>query len=237
MRPRVRIRIALAVALAAGAAGCASTHATEGQQYGGRLPRPDRIVVYRFATSPDEVTLDQSPTAVAAWKLQGISASSERQQVARSVADAVADNLVSKLRAQGYPAEIGEGPITGEGRVLAISGQFLSIDEGNRALRMTIGLGAGRSDVVTSVQVVELFAGGRRLVDQFEIDAKSGRKPGAAETMGVGAAAGTVATAAVATAATAIGSEAFGADVQADAKRTADKVAIVLADFFARQGW
>ena len=75
------------------------------------------------------------------------------------------------------------------------------------------------------------------MVDEFEIDAKSGRKPGAAETMGVGAAAGTVATAAVVTAATAVGSEAFGADVQADAKRTAGKIANVLTEFFARQGW
>ncbi len=230
--------LVVAAALAVAAAGCASTQATTGEQYGGRLPRPDRIVVYRFATSPDEVTLDRSPPVVAAWKMQGLSASEEEREVARSVSAAVADNLVATLRAQGFQAEVGYEPVAPDAsRVLVIGGQFLSINEGVRAERVVIGLGAGRSDVVTTVQVVENLDGARRLVDQFEVDATRGRKPGAAETMGVGAAAGTVATAAVATAATTVGSEAFGADVQADAKRTAEKIAAVLSQFFVRQGW
>jgi len=229
---------AVAALAAAAVVGCASTQATVGEQYDGRLPRPERIVVYRFATSPDEVTLDRSPTVVAAWKMQGLSASAERREVAREVADAVADNLVSKLRALGFQTELGEGPLPPDaGRVLVIGGQFLSINEGVRAERVVIGLGAGRSDVVTAVQVFEHMGEARRVVDQFEVDAKSGRKPGAAETMGVGAAAGTVATAAAVTAAAAIGSEAFGANVEADAKRTAEKIAAVLHDFFVRQGW
>jgi hypothetical protein len=77
----------------------------------------------------------------------------------------------------------------------------------------------------------------RRVVDQFEIDARSGRRPGAAETLGAGAAAGTLATAAVVTAAASVGSEAFGDDVDADASRTADKIAGMLSDFFAQNGW
>jgi hypothetical protein len=91
--------------------------------------------------------------------------------------------------------------------------------------------------VRTSVQVAELLPEGRRLVDSFEVDAKSGRKPGAAETMGVGAAAGHVAVSAAVTAAGAVGAEAFGDNVEADAERTAAKVATVLQGFFERQGW
>lgn len=75
------------------------------------------------------------------------------------------------------------------------------------------------------------------MVDQFEVDARSGRKPGAAETLALGAGAGTLATAAVATAATTAGSEAFGADVDADARRTADKNARMLGGFFSQNGW
>ena len=121
--------------------------------------------------------------------------------------------------------------------MLAISGQFLAIDEGNRAERVVIGLGAGRSDVRTSVQVAELFPEGRRLVESFEVDAKSGRKPGAAETMGVGAAAGNLAVAGAVSAAGTVASEAFGANVEADAERTAAKIATVLRSFFQREGW
>jgi hypothetical protein len=234
-----RLPLLLWAALAFAASfGCASTQVTTTEQYGGRLPRPERILVYRFATSPDEVRLDHSPTVVAAWKAQGISATSEQRQVGHAVADALADNLVRKIRELGLPAERADGPLPEDERpTLAIDGQFLAISEGSRAERVVIGLGAGRSDVQTAVQVTEVVRGGRRQVDQFNVDAKSGRKPGVAETMGAGAAAGDLAVSAAVSAAGAVGSEAFGANVEADARRTADKVASVLETFFARQGW
>ena len=218
--------------------GCASTKTVGSQHYGGQLPRPDRILVYPFATSTADIQLDSSPTAAAAWKLKGISAPSERREVAHAVADAVADRLVTKIQALGLPAERASGPPQpGEGSVLAVTGHFLEIDEGSRVARITIGLGAGRSGVRTGVQVVQVSDAGRRIVDEFEIEAQSGRRPGAAETLGAGAAAGTLATAAVVTAAATVGSEAFGDDVEADGKRTADKIATMLGDFFAQQGW
>lgn len=234
----MRATTAVAALLLAGSFGCASTQVTTTEQYGGRLPRPARIVVYPFATSPEEVQLDRSPTVVAAWKLQGLSATAEQRAVARQVSATVADKLVQKLQAKGMPAQLGSGPPPeGAGTTLVIDGQFLAIDEGSRAERVTIGLGAGRSDVRTAVQVVEILGGGRRLVDQFEVDALSGRKPGAAETMGAGAVAGHLAVSAAATAAGAVGSEAFGDNVEADAERTAAKIFAALEGFFEQKGW
>jgi hypothetical protein len=229
---------AAASALLLASLGCASTQVDVSSQYQGYLPRPTRILIFPFATSPEDVQLDWSPTAVGAWKLQGISASAERQKVGQAVAEALAKKLVTKVQALGLPAEFATGPVPApSGSTLAISGQFLAIDEGNRAERVVIGLGAGRSDVRTAVQVAELFPEGRRLVESFEVDAKSGRKPGAAETMGVGAAAGHLAVSAAVTAAGTVASEAFGDDVEADAERTAAKIATVLQSFFMRQGW
>jgi hypothetical protein len=227
-----------ALALAVAAAGCASTDVAMSSEYGGQLPRPQQILIFPFATSPEEVSLDWSPTVMGAWKLEGLSSTQEQQKVAHSVADALAKKLVQKVQAFGLPAQVvaGDVPVP-SGPTLAISGQFLSINEGNRAERVVIGLGAGRSDVRTSVQVAELFPDGRRLVDQFEVDAKSGRKPGAAETMGVGAAAGNLAVAGAVSAAGTVASETFGADVEADAERTAAKIATVLQSLFMRQGW
>ena len=232
-----RARSALLLALAA-CVGCASTDVGMSSQYGGALPRPQQILIFPFATSPEEVQLDWSPTAVGAWKLQGLSSGAERQQVAHAVAEALAKRLVTKVQAFGLPARLVEGDVPAPaGPTLAISGQFLSIDEGNRAERVVIGLGAGSSTVRTAVQVSELFPEGRRLVDQFDVDAKSGRKPGAAETMGMGAAAGHLAVSAAVTAAGAVAAEAFGYDVDADAERTAAKIATVLQSLFQRQGW
>jgi len=127
----------------------------------------------------------------------------------------------------GFPAE---------GTILQIRGQFLSIDEGNRTQRVVIGLGRGRSDVRAAVQVYETLEEGRTLVAHLEADAKSGCKPGAAETMGVSAAVG-AATATAATAAGSAGSEIFGTNVEADAKRMARGLARQLGEFFVNKGW
>ena len=227
-----------AAALLAMALGCASTQLKTTQQYGGNnLPRPERIIVLPFATSADEVKLDWSPTAQT-WRLTGESKTQEEQKVGHEVAKALANKLVSKIQGLGLPAEYAvDSPQFGGPPMVVIYGQFLSIDEGNRAERVVIGLGLGRSDVKTDVQVYEAMADGRRLLDSFDVDAKSGRKPGAAETMGVGGLTGNLVVSGAVTAAGTVASEAFGADVEADAERTAAKIASALGTFFARQGW
>jgi len=236
---RSNARSALGLALLSAAAfGCASTSVQSTSEYAGRLPRPAEILVYSFATSAQDVQLDSSPTVAAVWKAQGLSSGTEASEVARQVADAVADRVVEKLQGMGLPAtHASQPPATDGPPKLAITGFFTAIDQGSRFERATIGLGAGRSDVNTSVQVAMVSPYGRRVVDSFDIDAKSGRKPGAAETLALGAGAGTLATAAVATAATTAGSEAFGADVDADSRRTADKIVGMLNEFFAQNGW
>ena len=98
-------------------------------------------------------------------------------------------------------------------------------------------MGAGRTDVKASVQVFSDQNGKELLVRQFETDAMSGRKPGAAETLGAGAAAGTLGTAAAVTAGTTALSETLGATVEADAARTAKQIADKLKAFFVARGW
>jgi len=223
--------------LAFAALGCATTAVTsESPTYGG-APKPQRILVYAFATAPEDVQLDHSLSAMA-WKLEGVSASAERQEVGHAVADKLADHLVEKLRALSLPAERASGPAPRDGvPTVVIEGQFLAIDEGSRTERVVIGLGAGKSDVRTAVQTIEILPEGSRLLDTFEINAKSGASPGMAETMGAGAAAGHLAVSAAVSVGKSVASEEFGADVDADALRTATKVSTVLEDFFASQGW
>ncbi len=229
---------ALACLLLAASLGCATTAVTSQSEFYGRVARPSRIVVLPFATSPEEVTLDHSPTVALAWQSKGVSPSEERRAVERAVADALANALVEKIQALGLPAE--RQPVLPPpewGPLIVVAGEFLAIDEGSRLARVTIGLGAGRSDVRSAVHVWEVVPQGRRLVDSFQIDAKSGRKPGAAETMGAGAAAGNLGVAAAVTVAGSVASEAFGDNVEADARRTAEKITALLSDFFVRQGW
>ena len=39
--------------------GCGGSQVQKTEEYSGKLPRPERILVYDFAVSPDEVTLTQ----------------------------------------------------------------------------------------------------------------------------------------------------------------------------------
>jgi hypothetical protein len=54
----------------------------------------------------------------------------------------------------GVPAERAAGTPPNYGNIIEIVGQFLSIDEGNWAERVVIGLGAGRMNVKALVQVL-----------------------------------------------------------------------------------
>ena len=229
--------ISSALATAALAAGCAPTSVQTLYEREGPAPRPDRILVYDFSVTPDEVQLDRGLSAELEQMAKGTPRTEQEIQVGRKAARALSDELVKKINDMGLPAQRVVGaPANWAGAVL-IEGQFLSIDEGNRTERVVIGLGAGRSDVRADVQVYE--ARGTQLVrlEEFITDAKSGYKPGAAETMGVGAAAGTLAVSAAVTAAGTVASEALGVDPEADARRTASDVAKKLEIYFKQEGW
>jgi hypothetical protein len=220
-------------------AGCASTNVTSDSQYQGFLPKPNEVLVYNFAVSPDEVTLDSSITA----DIQGLvnnnkaPRTDQERAIGQQVADALANHLVTEIQALGLPASRASGPPPAAGNTLEIKGQFVSVDEGNQTERVVIGLGLGRTDVKTLTQVYDYQGGKSTLVSQCGINAASGRKPGAAETMGAGGVAGNLAVSAVVSTGAAVGSEAFSANVDADASRTAKKIAAQLNDLFLSQGW
>ena len=74
-------------------------------------------------------------------------------------------------------------------------------------------------------------------MDTLRGTAKSGRKPGMGEMMGVGAIAGHLLASTVVSGALAGTSEMTSATVEADAKRLAEKIAADLGKFFVDQGW
>jgi hypothetical protein len=231
----------LAVALWAGTslAACTSSSSVN-ETSGSLLPRPQVVVVETFAVAPDEVQLDRGLSTQIDQAIQasrGTPRSAQETVAGRQVAGTLAKKLVVEIQDLGLPAQLGTEAPPGAQPALLITGQFVSIDEGNRTERVAIGLGAGRSDVRARAQVFEVVAGSRRLLEEVEVDAKSGLKPGMAETLGVGGVAGHLAVSAVAGAGLAVVSETMGANVVADSDRAAKGIAKQLATFFARQGW
>jgi hypothetical protein len=218
-------------------ASCAPTNVTVVDQTSAQLPRPDKVYIYNFAVSPDEITLDSGISGRVQEHINKTPRTEEERTIGHTVANALASNLVQKLQNLGIVGERVAGTPPHWGNILEIQGQFISIDEGNQAERVVIGLGIGRTDVKTFVQVLDARKGKRTIAIEFDADAKSGYKPGMAETMGAGAVAGHIGAAVAVGTGLAVGSEAFTANVEADAKRMAQNIAKQIGLFYVAQGW
>jgi len=203
-------------------------------KYGGPpLPRPDRVLVYDLAVTPEEVKLDTGLSALVVEAMKGESRTEEEIQAGHEVAAALSKELVKKINAMGLYAERGVSSMVLQPNDLVIQGQFISVDEGNRTERVVIGLGAGRTDVRADIQMRQ----NSQMLEVFDSNAKSARSPGMAETMGFGALASHLLMSTVVSAAVQTGSETFGSNVEADASRTAKKIAEDLKPFFVSQNW
>jgi len=216
-------------------AGCAPTDVRPvGATVAGQpLSRPERVVVHDFAVSLSDIRLNSGPGARLLRTLSRDPESAEQAKVGRDVARSFSDELVKEIVALGLPAERAPRSPSLPDKTLSIDGQFVSIDEGNRARRLVIGFGAGGTEVTAHVQVYMGMPRGPLLVQEFETKAESSKKPGAAVTMGAGAAVG----AGVAAGGAASGALETQAGVEADARRTAKALAKQLAELFTRQGW
>ena len=202
-------------------------------QAGTNLSRPDRILVYDFAVSDQEVKeyqgiMRQQPT---------IKNAAERERLlGRDVQDALADEVVNHMKFLGFAVERVAPGSKATGNELIVDGQFLTVDEGNPLYRLVIGFGDGASTVQTRVQVYQ-GPESRKLLE-FTTQSDSGKLPGAAPTLGAGAVAqGGVTAGMVVANATASGYKTYNSDVARMAAESGDQVARYLSEFFAKQGW
>jgi Domain of unknown function (DUF4410) len=237
MKTKILFQLLLTTTGIAFFAGCASTNVNVDSEYQGFLQQPSRVLVYDFAVSPDEVELDSGISGDIKDLVNQSPRTDQERAIGRQVAAALAAHLVKEISALGIPAIRASTNAPVAGRALVIKGQFVSVDEGNQAERVVIGCGLGRTDVRALVEAYDYNDGKKVLLEKFGINARSGDKPGMAETMGVGAIAGHLATSAVVSTGLAVGSEEFTANVDADADRTAKAIAKQLKDVYIGQGW
>jgi hypothetical protein len=222
-------------------AGCAPASVQETSERTGGGPRPDRILIYDFAVSPQEVRLDTGLSAELMDRYRHLESGSARTaaelKIGHTAANIVAAELVKRIQSYGLWAERALGLPPEKGKTLIVKGQFLSIDEGNRTERVVIGFGAGRTDVQANVQLYELTPEGQKEIESLRASGASGDKPGMAEMMGIGALthhllASTLVSGSISTA-----GELKFETVDADSRRMADKIAAELGQYFVSQGW
>lgn len=201
------------------------------------MSRPDHIFVTYFAISPEQVRLDQGVGARIMRVADDQPMGTLEIQAAQSTQVALAVALVERLKRYGLPAELATNRLEA-GRGILVQGQIVGIDQGNRTRRLLIGLGAGKSSVSADTQLYNLTgAVPPRFLMAFEGQADSGRMPGAAETMGAGAAAQRIATSTALTGATHVGAETRHTSDTAEAEQLADGIAQRIGQFAVAQGW
>ena len=220
-------------------AGCAeSTVQPEQETYMTHLPPPSVVLVHKFGVNLNEVSTTQGLYGRAVDAIDQESTSQEAQHLAQEVSDALADELVKQINGMGLPARRAGQDANVPQNALVITGYFVDIDAGNKARQLVIGLGAGQAKIDAQVQVLSATGGGYRTLLEFKTHTDSGEMPGAAVTMGAGAAAQGGMTAGMAAVNVAAGGvKAYRSAMGGMAGRTADKAAAYMSKFFASEGW
>ena len=218
-------------------AGCASSDVTERQSYVGdeEIARPGRIIVYNIAATPDEVPAN---SAIAGYyDRRATPQTAQEIETGHRLGDLIARELVKDILKMGLPAEragSGPGPQLGD---VVITGEFVSIDEGDRLARMLVGFGAGAAKLKTFVEKYQVTASGFRPLGSAMVEAGGGKLPGMIVPIGVGAATGNVVAGAAVSGAGNIAQELGPESIAGAAKRTADSIAELLREEFVRYGW
>jgi hypothetical protein len=234
-----RLGLSAAAVIAFGLAGCgaASVQPLYEQNATG-VARPTMVVVYRFAVAADEVTENQGFFSKVERQMSSTPMSDEQRRTARESADRLANDLVTGIQGLGLPVALAspDQPLTPN--TVLITGAFVDINEGNKLRQAVIGLGAGQSSIDTRMRVL-IWSGGReQVLARFETHVDSGEMPGAALTMGAGAAATGGVSAGMAAANVAIGgAKAYHSAMDPMIDRMAEKAVASLSQYFASQGW
>lgn len=219
--------------------GCAQTTVRPQQEaIGTGYPRPGRVLVFDLAVTPAEVTANQSIVAQAIDSAQGTNQTEQAIEIGHQVANAFAQDLVDGIRKLGLNAERADRGTPIYDTDVLVLGRFIDVNEGNRLQRLVIGFGMGASTLDAEVYVYQQLRSGRRQLLQFAVHADSGKMPGAAVTMGAGAAAQGGVTAGMAAANVGVsGIKGYRSQIDELASRSAGKATAFISDFAGGQGW
>lgn len=198
------------------------------------IARPDRIIVYDFGATPADIPATAGITGY--YDKRDTAQSTEEIALGRQLGSLAAARLVDKIAGMGLQAQrAGQGPAPGIGDIL-ITGQFISIDEGDANKRIMIGFGKGKAKLVTRVEGYLVTPTGHRRLGARQTGTASGKKPGLGASAIMTAATGNPVGLVVNFAMTAK-KEKGQKRLESAAKRAADQIAKELKVIFKEQGW
>ena len=217
-------------------AGCATTEVTDRQMYtGGKLPRPDRIIVYDFAAT--RADLPAWSEAASRYGQQVDTPTPETLEAGRQLGSAVAAELVTKIQEMGLPAVRVAGQPAPRPNDIVLIGYFESIDTGSAVKRMVLGFGSGAPELTTNVEGYQMTSRGMRFLGGGDVQSAGGKAPGVAIPLAVAIASGNPIGLAISSAAKIEGQVSGRTTIEGSGKRTAEEIAEELKGAFQRQGW
>lgn len=158
---------------------CASGKVTGSKSYSEneRIPPPDQIIVYDFAVTTGD--LNNTEIAANSANIENSRTNSEEIARERKLASQIAIEVTKSISKMGLHAiRASENQNANVGDIL-IKGQFLTVDEGDKAGRILVGFGFGAGELVTRVEGFLVEPDGIRRLGHKDITAKGGFKPGA----------------------------------------------------------
>jgi len=212
---RFPLRIA-AVGLALACAGCASVSVRPKVSRNVPPDAPRRIVVedFRFAGKPDRMRVDREGARLHAFKVK--------------LVGMMRGDLARSLGRFGIPVEqVPGGKAPPGARGWLVRGEFTRVNQGSRALRVLVGVGAGGTKMETRVRVLDTKTG--RLICAFRTTGGSNADSGIITSYGpltLATLGGAVINVA--------GSSGHG--VTEDTKRTAKMIADYISQQLAKRG-
>jgi hypothetical protein len=212
---------------------------------GDALPKPEKLLIYDFAVPADVISVDESAAARLNRQRRrtvGADSNASPEAVAKQVQASFSKSLLKELQqasVQAAAAGAAAGTDTAAPpHTLLVQGEFTAINEGSKTKRILLGFGKGASDVKAHVTVSLTSEQQPVPILEFNVRSKSGKKPGAAATVGAGAATlGTVSAGSAAAGVAAGGALDRASTVEADASRMAKGVAKQIAELMKSQPW
>jgi hypothetical protein len=228
-------------------AGCAKTVVDSHYESAKwNLQTPSQVYVYDFAVTREHVHENAGLLQGAINDFQDTTTYQHQGEIIGEVRTVAAEELVEGIQNLGLPAQrVSSSTLLPKG-VLGITGQFLNVDEGNKAARLVVGFGKGQSRVDVRIQLYEYgldqsstepeIAPTKLL--EFDTHADSGSMPGAIVTGPAGAAAAGGLTAGVAAANVGIGAiKGYRSAMEAMTSRSVEQAVDRLSEYFGRHGW
>jgi len=217
-------------------AGCATTEVTERQYYeGSKLARPDRIIVHDIAATPEDIPAG----SVIAGQVAGHTMQQTPEQIAtgRKLGAEIAKDLVAEIQSWGLPAVRAAGQPAPRVGDIVLMGYFASVDSGSAVKRIVLGFGSGSAELKTAVEGYLMTNKGLRRLGSGDVDAGTGKAPGAVVPLVIAAASGNPIGFIVSSAAKAEGQLSGRTTIEGDAKRTAKEIADQLKVACQKQDW